>query len=606
MTDAEGGLDEPAEFEPEQGSLALASPEDTYTVADWEAASAAVLRRMRRMTDDDADSLVWDKLTHTTLDGIEVTPLGTADLLDELTTAGRPQRVGDWDIRAHLSGTDAKLTNEVALVDLTNGVASLWVELGGGLGPQDLDAILAEVFVDLAPVVLDAPEDPLAAAEAYVDLLRDRDVTPADGTNLGADPIGARVRGVRAGSTDENGSTDVLVAVARLALEAGVLGVVVDATAVHDLGASDAQELGYGLAVGAAYLRNLTEAGISLDNALRLMEFRYAATADQFATIAKLRAARRLWGRIAELSDASPEARGQRQHVVTSRPMMSKYDPWVNMLRTTVAAFAAGVGGADSVTVLPFDSALGRPDAFARRIARNTSSLLMFESHLAKVADPAGGSYAVEKLTGDLAHAGWAELGRIEESGGISAALDDGSLQARIDETAAERESQIARRERPLTGVTEFPNLDEVLPEREPDDTQRRVRRYGASFEAMRDEPATSTVFLATMGSVASHTARATFAANLFAAGGIAVDVAGSTESADEVVAAYAGQPVVCLAGSDSAYGEWAAETITALRANGAQRVIVAGKVRDLEVDDSCAVGVDALAFLTRTREQLT
>lgn len=596
MTDAEGGLDEPAEFEPEQGSLALASPEDRHTVADWEAASAAVLRKMRRMSDDDADSLVWDKLTHTTLDGIEVTPLGTADLLDGLATTGRPERAGDWDIRAHLSGTDAKLTNEVGLVDLTNGVTSLWLELRPD---TDLKALLDGVLLDLAPIVLDVPEDPLAAAEAYVALLQDRDVTPADGTNLGADPIGARLRGVRAGSTD------VLVAVAKLAIEAGTLGVVVDATTVHDLGASDAQELGYSLAVGAAYLRSLTEAGIALDEALGLMEFRYAATDDQFATIAKLRAARRLWARITELSDASPEAIGQRQHVVTSRPMMSKYDPWVNMLRTTVAAFAAGVGGADSVTVLPFDTALGRPDAFARRIARNTSSLLMSESHVARVTDPAGGSYAVEKLTDDLAHAGWAELGRIEESGGIAAALDDDSLQARIDETAAERESQISRRERPLTGVTEFPNLDEVLPEREPDEMSRRVRRYGASFEAMRDEPVASTVFLATMGSVASHTARATFAANLFAAGGIAVDVAGPTKSADEVMAAYAAQPVVCLAGSDSAYGEWAAETIAALRANGAQRVIVSGRPGDLKVDDSCAVGVDALAFLTRTREQL-
>ena len=100
---------------------------------------------------------------------------------------------------------------------------------------------------------------------------------------------------------------------------------------------------------------------------------------------------------MAELSGASEAAAGQRQHAVTSRPMMSKYDPWVNMLRTTVAGFAAGVGGAEAVTVLSFDSTLGVPDAFGRRIARNTSSLLISESHLARVADPAGGSYAVEQ-----------------------------------------------------------------------------------------------------------------------------------------------------------------------------------------------------------------
>jgi methylmalonyl-CoA mutase len=290
---------------------------------------------------------------------------------------------------------------------------------------------------------------------------------------------------------------------------------------------------------------------------------------------------------------------------VTSRPMMSKYDPWVNMLRTTVAAFAAGVGGADSVTVLPFDSVLGRPDAFGRRIARNTSSLLIAESHVAHVADPAGGAYAVEKLTDDLARAGWAELGRIEEAGGIEAALADGSMRARIDETVARREEEVARRRRPLTGVTEFPNLAEVLPEREPDETVGRVRRYGASFEALRDDPATTPVFLATMGSVAAHTARATFASNLLAAGGIAVDVAGPTATADELVAAYDGQPVVCLAGSDPTYAEWAPAAITALRDAGARWVILAGKPDDLDVDDSCAMGVDALAFLNRTREHL-
>ena len=597
MTDVEGGLAEPSELEPEQGTLRLADPADRWGTADWEKSAAAVLRKARRLGDDDPDAQVWEKLSRTTLDDIPVTPLGTAAHLADLETSGRPTRAGDWDIRAHLNGPDARLANESALVDLNGGVTSLWVELGAGLTPADLSATLAGVLLDLAPVVLDAPADPLAAARALVEVLDAGGFTPADGTNLGADPIAAQVRGVASPAEDS------LVAVAELARKAGTLGVVVDATAVHDLGASDAQELGYALAVGAAYLRTLTAAGIPLDEALGLIEFRYAATDEQFPTIAKLRAARRLWARVVELSGGSVTT--QRQHAVTSRPMMGKYDPWVNMLRTTVAAFAAGVGGADSVTVLPFDSVLGRPDEFGRRIARNTSSLLIAESHVAHVADPAGGSYAVERLTDDLARAGWAELGRIEEVGGIEAALADGSLSARIDETVARRENEVARRKRPLTGVTEFPNLAEVLPERAPDETAARVRRYGASFEALRDDPAASPVFLATMGSVAAHTARATFASNLLAAGGVAVDVAGPTANADELVTAYAGQPVVCLAGSDTTYAEWAPAAITALRAAGARWVVIAGKPAELEVDDSCAVGVDALAFLNRTREQL-
>ncbi|WP_067435336.1 methylmalonyl-CoA mutase family protein [Nocardioides jensenii] len=603
-----------------ESSLSLAASEDQHSAADWEKATAAVLRKTRQLGEDAPDSEVWAKLTRSTLDGIEVAPIGTRDSVAGLPATGVPgaapftrgrlaekPEIG-WDIRPHLFGLEAKALNEAALVDLENGSTSLWLEVGTTLAADQLEAALEGVFIDLAPVVLDAAEDPVGAAEALAAIFVDRGITPAEGTNLAADPIAALVRGEGAISLD------LLEIVAAKAEEIGSLGVVVDATAVHDLGASDAQELGYSLAVGAAYLRHLTAGGRPVEDALALLEFRYAATDEQFPTIAKLRAARRLWARVAELSGAAPEVAGQRQHAVTSRPMMSKYDPWVNMLRTTVATFAAGVGGADSVTVLPFDSALGIPDAFGRRIARNTGSLLISESHVAKVVDPAGGSYAVEKLTDDLANAAWAEFGRIEEAGGVLAAIDDGSLRSRIGDVVAERDSQIAHRTRPLTGVSEFPNLAEVLPERPAHPNADGVRRYGAPFEALRDEPASTPVFLATMGPIASHTARATFASNLFAAGGIDVVVAGATDGVDAVLAAYnadgAGSPVVCLAGADTTYAQWGADLVAKLREAGARHVVLAGKpgaktVSPDLVDDSASVGVDALTFLNTTREHL-
>ena len=376
---------------------------------------------------------------------------------------------------------------------------------------------------------------------------------------------------------------------------------VVDATAAHDLGASDAQELGYGLAVGVAYLRVLVEAGLSVVEAARLVEFRFAATDEQFPTIAKLRAARRLWTRVLELSEVT-EPPPMRLHAVTSRPMLSKYDPYVNMLRGTVAGFAAGVGGADAVTVLPFDSPNGLPGEFGRRIARNVSHLLIDESHVAKVADPAGGAYAVERLTDDLAVAGWAELGEIETSG-----FD--TFRGRVAAVVERREAEVARRKRPITGLSEFPDLAETLPERDPHPAADAVRRYGASFEELREEPAGQHVFLATLGPVAQHTARATFASNLLAAGGVAVDVAGATTGPHDLVSRYAGQPVVCLAGSDAAYEQWGAEAVAALRDAGAQHLIIAGTpagpLADA-VDDSAAMGVDALAFLQRTRSRLS
>jgi methylmalonyl-CoA mutase len=555
----EGGLDEPEELEPAQGSLDLAAAEDAWTAADWEREAAAVLRKARRLGPDDPDDLVWAKLTRTTLDGIAVSPLGTPDLLDGLETSGRPVRQGDWDVRAYVDGRQAKQANEEALVDLDGGVTSLWLRVDAD---TDLGVLLDRVLLDLAPVVFDGG-DP----RAVLTHLEGRELHRE--TNLGVP------------------AADATAEVARAALGAEIRGFVVDASRVHDRGASDAQELGWSMAAAATYLRTLVDAGLSVDEAAGLVEFRYAATDEQFPTIAKLRAARRLWARVLELSGVptgSSAGVEMRLHAVTSRPMMSRYDPWVNMLRTTVAAFAAGVGGADSVTVLPFDSPLGRPDAFGRRIARNTSHLLIDEAHVAHVADPAGGSYAVEKLTDDLARAAWEVFGR----------LDDGAdLDVAIAETVAEREAAIATRTRPITGLTEFPNLAEVLPEREPSDDWAGVRAYGASFEALRDEPSPTPVFLATLGTVAQHTARATFATNLLAAGGVRV-----------AVGAHDGQRVVCLAGTDAAYDESGAETAARLRSNGAEWVIVAGKPRDW-ADDSCATGIDALDFLNRTREKL-
>jgi methylmalonyl-CoA mutase len=602
--------------------LALAG-DTRHTREEWESAAARVLRKAGRLGDDDPDSRVWDLLAHTTLDGIEVSPLGT-DRLDA-ARADRPHRAGEWDVRVPVDQPDASAANRQLLEELETGATSLWLQVGpAGLPAGGIATALEGVLLDAAPVVLDAPVNSLDAARSLLALRPEQGF--AAGTNLGVDPVGASLRaGRRANGGPEapEQMTSAVVEGWRLAEEAGCLALVVDGTAVHDLGASDAQELGYVLATAAAYLRVLDDAGLSVANAAAHVELRLAVTDEQFAGIAKLRAARRLWARMLELSGVSTgsttgdgSTTGARIHAVTSRPMMSRYDPWVNMLRTCVAAFAAGVGGADAVTVLPFDTRLGIPDGFARRIARNTSSLLISESHLARVADPAAGAWSVEKLTDDLAEAAWVELGRIDEAGGVLAALADGSLRGRVAEVAAERDRQVATRQRPLTGLSAFPHLHETLPERPPrPEGEPEVRPYGHAFEALRDEPAAGKVFLATMGTVASHTARATFASSLFAAGGVDVVNCGPHDDTAAVVSSYTGtdggQPVVCLVGDDRAYAAWGAELVEALREAGARWVVLAGKPGDKTVpedlvDDAAATGVDALAFLRRTREKLS
>ena len=597
----------PAEHEvPDDLRLATGFPAATREA--WRELVAGVLRKAGR---EDLPEPVEDALRVPVATGVSVAPLYTAEDAGDLPTVvgvpglapfvrgSRPGAAsgdvpGGWDIRQRHAHPDVALTREAVAADLENGVTSLWLELGEGAVPLDaLGDVLSGVYLDLAPVAVSGG---LPAAEALLALVDGRtDLAP--GGSLGLDPLG-----VHAASGEEQDLAG-LADVARRA-PVGWRTVVVDATVFADAGASAVEELGCSLAAGVAYLRALTDGGLSLDEAFAQLEFRYAASADQFTTIAGLRAARRLWDRVGEVSGASPEARAQRQHAVTSSVMTTKRDPWVNMLRTTVACFAAGVGGADVVTVQPFDAALGLPDAFSRRIARNTQNLLVEEGHLARVLDPAGGSWYVESLTESLAEAAWDWFTEIERAGGLAAALGSGLVRDRIAAAWDARADRLAHRTDAITGVSEFPNLAEKLPERQPAADLHptgglpRVRAAQA-FEELRDRADAAErrpqVYLATIGPIARHTARATFAGNLFQAGGVA------TPSGDGA------------SGLAEAAWDWFTEIERAgglaaeLRAAGATQVWLAGKpsLAVEGVDGYVYAGCDALDVLQRVHEQL-
>ena len=390
------------------------------TPDDWRRLALGVLRKSGAAGPDTPAESVDELLATTTYDGIRLAPLhtrpaappdigvpGTAPYVrgaqarrDGGGAGGTDPAatVAGWDVRQRYVDPDPKAVREAVLTDLANGATSVWIDLSaGGLRASDLPEALDGVHLGLAPVVLDAGADSVAAAEALLALADDRSVErDALAGCLGADPLGWQAR------TGQAGDLAQLAVLAGYAERSPMLRTVtVDATAYHDAGGGDAQEIGCALATGLAYLRALTDAGLDLPAAFGQLEFRFAATTDQFATIAKLRAARQAWARVGQLCGV-PEAGRQRQHAVTSAAMMTARDPWVNMLRTTVACFAAGAGGADAVTVAPFDARLGLPDGFARRIARNTQSVLLAEAHLGRVLDPAGGGWYIEQLTADL------------------------------------------------------------------------------------------------------------------------------------------------------------------------------------------------------------
>jgi methylmalonyl-CoA mutase len=407
-----------------------------------------------------------------------------------------------------------------------------------------------------------------------------------------------------------------------------------DGRAIHDAGGSEAQELAFALAVAVACLRALEAGSIALDVASAAISFRLVADADQFLTMAKFRALRLLWARIEESCGLRP--RPIFIAAETAWRMLTQRDPYVNMLRATMATFSAGLAGADSICVLPHTLALGLPDAFARRAARNTQLVLLEESNLAKVADPAAGSGGIEALTHELCEAAWILFQEIEKAGGVFAALQQNLIQHKVAATRAVRETNIARRKEVLTGASEFPNLHEaqvavldaepiaLAPYGEAKITFDALApmRLAAPFEQLRDRSddilektgARPKVFLANLGTPADFTARATFAKSFFETGGIeAIDTEGFSDPA-ALGAAFktSAASLACLCSSDKVYAGQAPAAAQALQAAGARHIYLAGRPGDQEVslraagvNDFVFAGGDALAALQEAYKRM-
>jgi methylmalonyl-CoA mutase len=379
------------------------------------------------------------------------------------------------------------------------------------------------------------------------------------------------------------------------------------------------------------YLRALEASGIALDAARKMIFFRLAADADQFLTMAKFRAIRKLWARVEEACGLTPAP--VFVSAETAWRMMTTRDVYVNMLRTTIAAFAAGLGGANAITMLPFTNALGLPDAFARRIARNTQLILEEESNLAKVSDPAAGSGGIEALTDELCHAAWTLFQEIEAAGGADEALSRGIIQNKVAETRAAREQAIATRKDPLTGLSEFPHLTEKqvavldvarvspVPFGAPALTLPALKpmRLSEPFEALRDASdralkqtgSRPKIFLANLGKPADFIARSMFARNFFEAGGIE---AVNSEAGADLAGAFknSGAKLVCLCSSDEVYANQAPAAAQALAAAGATHIYLAGRPGKNEADISTAgvktfifAGCDALRTLCTAHDIL-
>lgn len=618
----------------EQGSGASAGTMESDRES-WRAAVAGVLAKSSRKDPSDLGAEPERLLDSPTYEGFPVRPLYTGlDALPEPPLPGRWPfvRGGDAlrDVRSGwkvaecfpLTGRPAVTDgNEAVLAALADGVSALVLRVGrggtDGADVTDLDRMLEGVFLELVPVIVEAGADYAAAADVLLALLADFDDDKRRGLSidLGADPLTAALTGRAAPTIDEV----VATVVKAKEFHGGVRAVTVDGSTFHGLGASASWELAGAVATGVAYLRLLGDAGVAVPDALQQIGFRYSADDDQFMTIAKMRAGRQLWARVAEVV-GQPDAGAATVHAVTSRAMMARRDPWVNMLRTTLAAFGAGVGGADTVQVYEFDSAIagglpGVARTFARRMARNTQLLLLEESHVGRVLDPGGGSWFIEDLTRRLAEEAWRHFQDVEARGGFVAARDH--VAAQIAEVRNRRSDDIAHRRTALTGVNEYPNLAEA-PLPQPDlsqtDSSPEADRYAAGFEALRDRSdahlaatgARPKALLLPVGPLAEHNARTTFAANLLASGGVetvnpgtvnAVGVAAAVSAAGDPVAA-----VIC--GTDARYATDVSDLTEAARAAGISHVYLAGPEKAVaeaasRPDDYLTAKLDAVDALS-------
>ncbi|QIG98699.1 MULTISPECIES: methylmalonyl-CoA mutase family protein [unclassified Bradyrhizobium] len=607
--------------------LPLASDFASATYDDW-----------RKLVDGVLKGAPFEKLVGKTYDGLKIDPIYRR----ATNTGPLPGRAAaaPWQILQRVDHPDAAQANAQALEDLENGATGLEFEFAGGPGTRGFglaDAskktlaracggihLDAGIMIALNPVL--GREN---AGETFADMVEARKLDPAKlDLHFNYQALStAAVRGAAAAAWADYAKP--FGQVVNGLIKRGFKGpfVLADGRPVHDAGGSEVQELAFTLALGLAYLRMLEAAGIDLDAARAGVSFRLSADADQFLTMAKFRALRRLWAGIEEACGLAPKPIFV--NAQTAWRMLTQRDPNVNLLRATMATFAAGLGGANAITVLPHTLALGLPDDFARRVARNTQLVLLEESNLAKVSDPAAGSGSIDTLTAQLCEAAWTLFQELEKAGGVFPALQQGLLQKKVAATRAQREANVAKRRDVLTGASEFPNLHEadiavldVKPSAPVSSADAKVKfdalapmRLAEPFEALRDKSdaalkargARPKVFLGNLGTAADFTARATFAKSFFETGGIeAIDSEGFADAAALAAAFKAsGAAIACICSSDKVYATSAADAAKALHGAGARLIYLAGRPGDQEaalraagIGEFVFAGGDALATL--------
>jgi len=585
------------------------------------------------------------KLVWKTNEGFDVQPFYRAENMDEVSflnslpgefpfVRGTKKTNNEWLVRQSIAVTDLAEANKKALNYLMRGVDSLaFVFNGGELTVADLDVLLKDVCLPAVEVNFVGCCSK-KATEAFVAYVNKAGYALAEVKgSVEYDPFGKfAVTGLL-----RNGAEHVLANAAKLIEQTSEMKkfktLAVNGKNFGNAGASAVQELGFSLAQGAEYLTALTEKGVEIDAVAKKLKFNFSVSANYFMEIAKLRAARLLWAQIVKAYGPKCECSAKMTiHAETGSWNKTVYDAYVNMLRTQTEAMSASIGGADSITVLPFNAAYEASNEFSDRIARNQQLLLKEESHISKIVDPAAGSYYIEELTASIAENAWKLFIDVQEKGGFIAALREGFIQAEVKKMAAKRDGNVATRRENLLGVNQFPNFTEKV-EGELDAAvfapvdltaegaeieTLKPYRGAQAFEALRYKTDVYSktnkrplAFMLTIGNLAMRKARAQFACNFFAVAGFDVLDNNGFKTVEEGVEAAqkAGAAIVVICSSDDEYAELAPAAFEAL--SGKAIFVVAGapactdELKAKGISNFISVKSNLLAELTSYQKQL-
>ncbi len=502
---------------------------------------------------------------------------------------------GDWRIREEIDAVDPENANHAARSAVAAGAEEIAFRKVAIANASDLGLLL--VNLEEIPVHFEN------AGETLLRLLIERlngrqNPSPA---STGFDPLG---------------NLDFAAEVVATA-PSGLVPFAIHGEEFEESGATAVVEVGFTLAAGVDFLAEMQARNVEVDRAAASIGFSFAMGANYFFQIAKLRAFRMAWARAVESFGGHRESARARIHARTSRWNETVYDPHVNILRGTTEAMSAVLGGADSISVAPFDECYKAPDEASRRLARNTQILLKREALLSRVADPGAGSYCLEVLTDFIAVEGWKTMQWIEAAGGYGKARADGQIARALELSLAAREKAVVTRRRIFTGTNQYANLHEKALDRIDFSRLSGTRRGAQAYEQLRlrtERHAAGTgkcprVLLAEIGDVKMRSARSNFAANFFGCAGFDI-VTRRFDNSDEIAASDAELIVLCS--SDPEYLALATELIEKLKALGRETpVLIAGNPDSVEqlraagVADFVHIRRNPIEFLTAWQQKL-